>query len=64
MKRREVERRLRELGWRFLRHGGSHDVWTDGSNDTAIPRHTEISEGTARSIIRYAERCAAPKGED
>jgi mRNA interferase HicA len=63
-KRREVQRRLRELGWRFLRHGGSHDIWTDGSNDTALPRHAEISEGTARSIIRYAERCAALKEED
>src|SRR5258708_35141590 len=28
MKRRELEKRLAALGWRFLRHGGKHDVWT------------------------------------
>ena len=64
MKRRELERRLRGLGWRFLRLGGSHDVWTDGRNETALPRHAEIKEGTARGIIRYAERCAALKDQE
>ena len=61
MKKRDLERRLRELGWQLLRHGGSHDVWTDGQNETTIPRHTEIKEGTARGILKYAERCAAQK---
>ena len=58
VKRRELERRLRALGWCFLRHGGSHDVWTDGKNEATVPRHTEVTEGTARGILRYAESCA------
>ena len=64
VKRRELEQRLRALGWRFLRHGGSHDVWTDGQDQTPIPRHTEINEGTARGILRYAQQCVATREKD
>ena len=55
MKRRELESRLRELGWTFLRHGGSHDVWTDGERLEYLPRHAEINENLARKILRKAE---------
>lgn len=54
MKRRELEKALRELGWRFLRHGGRHDVWTDGEAEEAIPRHNEIHEKLARLVLRRA----------
>lgn len=43
MKRHDLERRLRELGWRLLRHGGRHDVWTDGEREEALPHHVEIA---------------------
>jgi mRNA interferase HicA len=56
VKRRDLERRLRELGWTFLRHGGNHDVWTDGDQQEAIPRHAEINELLARSILRRVAR--------
>ena len=56
MKRRELERRLRELGWKFLRAGGNHDVWTDGDRQEAVPRHREIHEILARAILRRARR--------
>ena len=52
MKRRDLERALRQLGWYFLRHGGQHDVWTDGKREEAIPRHTEIHDKLARAILR------------
>jgi mRNA interferase HicA len=55
MKRRDLERRLRELGWGFLRAGGNHDVWTDGERQEAIPRHREINERLARAILRRAK---------
>ena len=57
MKRRELERRLRELGWRFQRHGGKHDVWvsTDGSFSEYVPRHAEIHEKLARVILKRAK---------
>jgi len=54
MKRRDLEQRLKEYGWHFLRSGGRHDVWTDGERDEAIPRHREINERLARAILRRA----------
>lgn len=54
MKRQELERLLRELGWRFSRHGGAHDLWTDGVFRLAIPRHVDIARGLARSLIKKA----------
>ena len=56
MKRVDLEKALRDRGWRFLRHGGRHDVWTDGEREEAIPRHREIHEDLARAILRRAKR--------
>ena len=56
VKKRELEKRLRRLDWVFLRHGGKQDVWTDGEREEAVPRHAEINENLARSILRRAER--------
>ena len=56
MKRNKLESALKELGWRFLRHGGKHDVWTDGNKQEPIPRHNDIDEKLARSIIRKSEK--------
>jgi len=53
VKRRDLER-LTECGWRFLRSGGRHDVWSNGERDEAIPRHNEINEVLARAILRRA----------
>ncbi|MCP5065956.1 MAG: type II toxin-antitoxin system HicA family toxin [bacterium] len=52
MKRRELEKRLRKAGWEFLRHGGNHDVWTNGEQQEAIPRHSELNERLAKAILR------------
>jgi mRNA interferase HicA len=54
VKRRELETSLRELGWAFLRHGGNHDVWSDGDRLEYVPRHAEINENLARKILRKA----------
>jgi len=54
VKRRDPERLLTECGWRFLRSGGRHDVWSNGERDEAIPRHNEINEVLARAILRRA----------
>ncbi len=56
MKRRELERRLRELGWYFLKHGGRHDRWTNGSESEEIPRHSEINELLAKKILKTASK--------
>jgi len=47
---------MKGMGWWFLRHGGRHDVWTDGEREEPIPRHTEINEKLARSILRKAKK--------
>jgi len=52
MKRKDLERRLRELGWRIVRHGSRHDIWADGEFEIAVPRHLEINEHTAMAILR------------
>lgn len=54
VKRRELEKRLSDCGWRFLRSGGRHDVWTDGEREEAIPRHREVNEQLAKAILRRA----------
>jgi mRNA interferase HicA len=54
-KRRELEGRLRALGWSPLRHGGGHDVWTDGERLEYVPRHAEINENLERKILKKAE---------
>jgi len=55
MKRRDLEKKLKSMGWIFLRHGGRHDVWTNGSREIPIPRHVEINEYTAQSIIKQTK---------
>jgi mRNA interferase HicA len=57
LKRRLVEKRLKQLGWYLLRHGSNHDIWTNGQQQVEIPRHPEIREKTAKfGIIRKAEK--------
>jgi len=55
MKRRDIEKRLRHCGWRLVRHGARHDVWAKGEKEIPIPRHNEINEYTAKSILKEAE---------
>lgn len=63
MKKRDLERKLSELGWSFLRHGGKHDTWTNGKIQNFIPRHPEINENLARSIIKTAKNNPSIKEE-
>jgi mRNA interferase HicA len=55
MKRKELERRLHHVGWFLVRHGGSHDIWSDGEREIVLPRHNEINEVLDRHIVRDAE---------
>jgi mRNA interferase HicA len=59
MKRRDLEERLRQLGWVLERHGARHDVWSRGERRESVPRHREVSERLARAILaRAAQRDA------
>jgi mRNA interferase HicA len=55
MKKIELERKLRDLGWWLERQGGRHEVWTNGEMTEAVPRHREIDERLARSIVSNAQ---------
>lgn len=52
MKRRDLEKLLKNNGWYFLRSGSNHDVYTNGNETEALPRHKEINEQLAKAIIR------------
>lgn len=55
MKRRDLEKKLSNLSWWFDRHGGNHDVWTNGKESEAVPRHNEIKEYLAKKILKKAK---------
>jgi mRNA interferase HicA len=55
MKKRDLERKLRNHGWHFLRHGGSHDIWTNGADEVSVPRHKEIGEMLAKGVLKEAK---------
>lgn len=52
MKRADLERLFKKNGWHFERNGGNHDVWTNGKETEAIPRHREINEMLAKALIK------------
>jgi hypothetical protein len=52
--RRELKRRLRQLGWNLVRRGRKHDLWTDAERLDAVPRHAEIHERLALAILARA----------
>ena len=54
MKKRDLEIKLKKLGWQLKRHGGNHDIWTNGIVTEPIPRHNEISERLAKKILEKA----------
>jgi predicted RNA binding protein YcfA (HicA-like mRNA interferase family) len=54
MKRRELVRRLEEMGCVLIRHGGKHDWYQNPETKVAQPirRHTEIKEPLAKHILK------------
>lgn len=54
MKRRDLEKHLRQHGCVIRRHGGSHDYWENPTNGRheAIPRHRELNTSTAAGICK------------
>ncbi|MDR2366446.1 MAG: type II toxin-antitoxin system HicA family toxin [Zoogloeaceae bacterium] len=52
MKRKNLIKMLEAKGWFLKEHGGKHDKYTNGEETEMIPRHNEINELLAKSIIR------------
>ena len=58
MKRNVLLKQIRELARSrgvvlVLREASKHTVVTFGTKTTTVPRHSEINEITARSILKY-----------
>jgi len=52
MKRRDLIKMFTDNGWWKLRDIGPHTIYTNGSSTEPVPRHSEINEITAKSIIK------------
>ena len=54
MKRRDLIKRLEDMGCVFIRHGGKHDWYQNPRTKVSqpIPRHREIKENLAKRIIK------------
>jgi mRNA interferase HicA len=61
MKKVDLEKQLSKFGWKFSRHGSSHDIWTNGEKNESVPRHREINEYTAKKILKTAQDNPAKK---
>lgn len=53
MKLKDLEKLLRHYGWEKYGEGNRHSKWTNGIDKTTVPRHREINEYTARSILKF-----------
>jgi predicted RNA binding protein YcfA (HicA-like mRNA interferase family) len=47
-------RYLEENGFRLLREGGSHSIYTDGAKVIPLKRHRQIDRVTANEICKQA----------
>ena len=55
MKRRDLIKRLEAAGYRKERDTGGHTVYAKaGSRPIPVPRHNEVNEQTAKTILRAA----------
>ncbi len=55
MKRRDLVKQLEASGYRMVRDDGGHTVYAKpNAQPIAIPRHREINENTAKTILRMA----------
>ena len=54
MKRTKLLQILNKMGVVFVRHGKKHDVYKQPATkiETTVPRHDEVKEYTAKSIIK------------
>ena len=54
MKRKQLIKIIQDMGCILVRHGGAHDWYTNPETKISqpIPRHNEINESLAKSIIK------------
>lgn len=54
MKRKELEKKLRQAGCYLKREGAAHPLWINPKTGVveAVPRHTDIKEFLAQKILK------------
>ncbi len=52
MKRNDLMKLFERSGWHILREGANHTILTNGKMVEPLPRHREIKEELAKSLIR------------
>lgn len=52
MKRNDLIKLMEKNGWKMEREGANHTVYTNGTKREPIPRHSEINELLAKTIIK------------
>jgi mRNA interferase HicA len=54
--RQKIIARLERDGWKLLRHGSQHGIFSkQGRPPVVVPRHRTLSPGVARTIAKAAE---------
>jgi predicted RNA binding protein YcfA (HicA-like mRNA interferase family) len=55
VKRRVLVKKLKDAGYHEVRNDGGHAIFEkDGSRSVQVPNHKEISENTAKAILKAA----------
>mgnify|MGYP000133265787 CR=1 FL=1 len=56
MKRRDLIKKLESAGYKLARNGNEHDVYLNPATgkQAVVPRHREINELTAKTILKKA----------
>lgn len=52
--RREVARYLEESGFRLIREGGNHSIYSNGLRTVPLKRHHQLDRITANQICKQA----------
>ena len=52
MQRRDLIKQIEANGYRLLRNGANHDIYSNGERNETITRHKEIDEMLARKILK------------
>ena len=52
MKRRDLIKLFEKNGWWLRREGSEHTIYTNGRENEAVSRQTEIDENLAKKIIK------------
>ncbi|MBI5409842.1 MAG: type II toxin-antitoxin system HicA family toxin [Nitrospirae bacterium] len=58
MKRKDLIRKIEEIGCIFIRHGGNHDWYQNPETRVSqpVPRHSEINENLAKHIVKMLSK--------